>query len=129
MPDDSSEHDFKPFTCSLSKFTRRTIAGQTDGGEVKEVKEWQGPETPVPEVDWKDGKGVGGGWNCELNGFCGFLSGGEERGWHFSGDEAFSTGPGATGVADDISTTTKDTGSTDTIEGKLSPRSPGGSRL
>jgi transcription factor C subunit 7 len=25
--------------------------------------------------------GVGGGWECTVNGDCSFLSGGEERGW------------------------------------------------
>lgn len=89
--------DFKPFTCSLSKFVRR----KTDGGfEGEEVGEWKGLEMPIPEVGWRGGKGVGGGWDCEMNGFCGFLSGGEERGWHFSGDESFSTGPGAAGVVE-----------------------------
>lgn len=36
-----------------------------------------------------------GGWDCILNSWCGHLSGGEERGWHFHGDESFdSYGPG-----------------------------------
>lgn len=136
MPSDSSEQDFKPFTCSLSKFNRRSANGTTDtaGGQIKQ---WQGPETPIPEVDWKNDKGVGGGWNCELNGFCGFLSGGEERGWHFSGDEAFSTGPNAAGTIDASAMATgtamtTDTGFTDNVEvGAMSPRSTGsgGSRL
>ncbi|KAK3379579.1 histidine phosphatase superfamily [Lasiosphaeria ovina] len=38
---------------------------------------------------WRDGRGVRGGWDCELNSDCGHLSGGEERGWRFSGDESF----------------------------------------
>ncbi|KAK0722730.1 histidine phosphatase superfamily [Lasiosphaeria miniovina] len=38
---------------------------------------------------WRDGRGVRGGWDCELNSDCSHLSGGEERGWRFSGDESF----------------------------------------
>lgn len=101
MPADTSEQDFKPFTCSLSRFVRRQLPGDIRGEETNpQIPEWQGPETPIPEVDWRGGKGVGGGWDCDLNGYCGFLSGGEERGWHFSGDESFSTGPGASGVVE-----------------------------
>lgn len=33
--------------------------------------------------------GLYGGWTCELDSDCSFLSGGEERGWKFSGDESF----------------------------------------
>ncbi|KAI1413723.1 phosphoglycerate mutase-like protein [Hypoxylon sp. FL1857] len=33
--------------------------------------------------------GLYGGWTCELDSDCSFLSGGEERGWRFSGDESF----------------------------------------
>jgi len=39
--------------------------------------------------DWAGGRGVRGGWDCEVNCDCSFLSGGEERGWRFSGDESF----------------------------------------
>ncbi|EME85706.1 uncharacterized protein MYCFIDRAFT_59682 [Pseudocercospora fijiensis CIRAD86] len=54
MPEDEGEDDFKCFTCSFSKFVRK-------------------PQSK--------GKGVGGGWDCEVNGDCSFLEGGEERGW------------------------------------------------
>ena len=30
---------------------------------------------------WRGGRGVAGGWDCELNSDCAHLSGGEERGW------------------------------------------------
>lgn len=130
MPSDSSLQDFNPFTCGLSKFVRRQKPNdESNRVETEQVKvqEWQGLETPIPEVDWREGKGVGGGWDCELNGYCGFLSGGEERGWHFSGDESFSTGPNAGGVVEIGS------GLGETVEGeKPSGRertSSGGSRL
>ncbi|KAG9242328.1 histidine phosphatase superfamily [Calycina marina] len=85
MPEDVGEEDFRPFTCGLSTFERRT----NDGVKFPE-KEWQGPETPIPAVPtWRDGSGVGGGWNLTVSGDCSFLKGGEERGWRFSGDESF----------------------------------------
>ncbi|KAI9055496.1 hypothetical protein LZ554_000447 [Drepanopeziza brunnea f. sp. 'monogermtubi'] len=84
MPEDIAEEDFRPFTCGLSTFVRR---GR--GNMETTVKEWEGPETGIPKVDWKGGNGVGGGWNVTLSGDCSFLSGGEERGWRFSGDESF----------------------------------------
>lgn len=76
MPDDVGEEDFRPFTCGVSTFVRRK-------GEEKEVDvgRWAGPEKEIPRVDWRKGKGVGGGWQCTVGGDCSFLSGGEERGW------------------------------------------------
>lgn len=90
MPDNPDEEDFRCFTCSLSRFERRNSKG--DGGEVEA---WD-PSRPdaVPKVDWQ-GEGVNGGWECALNADCSFLSGGEERGWRFSGDEAFLSNPNA----------------------------------
>lgn len=72
MPDDPDEEDFRCFTCGISKFQRRAKDQDYD------------------EVDWR-GKGVTGGWDCILNSWCGHLSGGEERGWHFHGDESFDS--------------------------------------
>ncbi|TPX17376.1 uncharacterized protein E0L32_012162 [Thyridium curvatum] len=40
-------------------------------------------------LPWMHGLGVGGGWDCLSDSDCSFLSAGEERGWRFSGDEAF----------------------------------------
>lgn len=75
MPEDVEAEDFRPFTCSLSKFTRR-------GAGSGEVQTWSGKDGDVPYVSWRDGKGVGGGWNLDISGDCSFLSGGEERGWY-----------------------------------------------
>ena len=70
MPARVEEADFRPFTCGLSRFERRrrgpTSTGGADGEEA---------------TDWRDGRGVAGGWDCTLNGDCSFLDGGEERGW------------------------------------------------
>jgi len=77
MPEDHGEEDFRCFTCSLSKFERR--------GSIKEaqdIAQWNA-STPedIPVVNWRDGNGVMGGWDCTINGDCSFLSKGEERGW------------------------------------------------
>ncbi|OTA60418.1 phosphoglycerate mutase-like protein [Hypoxylon sp. EC38] len=44
------------------------------------------PDSGSPRMDEI---GLYGGWTCELDSDCSFLSGGEERGWKFSGDESF----------------------------------------
>ncbi|EMC92326.1 hypothetical protein BAUCODRAFT_569680 [Baudoinia panamericana UAMH 10762] len=78
MPKEESEEDFKCFTCSFSKFTRR----QTEAQVAPHVAPWEPEQADsVPDVAWREGKGVAGGWSCEINGDCSFLQGGEERGW------------------------------------------------
>lgn len=77
LPEDPCEEDFRCGTCSLSRFDRRSNAEA-----VTPVKPWSaGDPDKVPLVDWRDGKGVQGGWDCTVNGDCSFLSGGEERTW------------------------------------------------
>ncbi|TVY57680.1 Uncharacterized protein LCER1_G004176 [Lachnellula cervina] len=88
MPEDIAEEDFRPFTCGLSTFVRRGKGVQAG------VEAWKGPESGIPSVEWRGGRGVGGGWKLKGSGECGFLSGGEERGWRFSGDESFVAEPG-----------------------------------
>lgn len=78
MPGDISEEDFHVFTCGLSRFVRR--GSGLDGGRDT-VESWRGLGSPISKVEWRGGRGVGGGWECVLNGDCSFLSGGEERGW------------------------------------------------
>ncbi|OJD30103.1 phosphoglycerate mutase-like protein [Diplodia corticola] len=99
MPPDEGEEDFKCFTCALTRFDRRrrgTDVLPADGGEEEEAGEWS-RERPhdIPRVNWREGRGVRGGWDCVVNGDCSFLTNGEERGWKFSGDEAFLTDPNA----------------------------------
>lgn len=77
MPENIEEQDFNPFTCGLSKFVRKS----TGAGSLAEVSPWKGPGSEIPEVKWRNGNGVGGGWECVINGDCSFLKGGEERGW------------------------------------------------
>lgn len=79
MPEDIGEEDFKCFTCSCSKFTRRSKAAH-NAGRGSSLWSAEKPEQ-IPDIYWRDGAGVAGGWNCEINGDCSFLSGGEERGW------------------------------------------------
>ncbi|KAL0259723.1 C6 zinc cluster transcription factor-like protein [Diplodia seriata] len=99
MPPDDGEEDFKCFTCALSRFDRRpgaAAAADAPPADDDEAGEWSS-ERPhdIPRVNWREGRGVGGGWSCVLNGDCSFLTNGEERGWKFSGDEAFLTDPNA----------------------------------
>lgn len=78
MPEDEGEEDFNCFTCAFSKFERRTKVPMTVWPEPK----WD-PQHPddIPDMQWRNGNGVGGGWDCKVNGDCSFLQGGEERGW------------------------------------------------
>lgn len=77
MPEDPNEEDFRCGTCSLSRFDRRP-----ESGAVAPVKLWNETQPDdVPAVDWRNGKGVQGGWDCTLNGDCSFLTNGEERTW------------------------------------------------
>jgi transcription factor C subunit 7 len=75
MPEDTAEEDFRPFTCGVSTFVRKNKGSQA------QVSRWEGLETKIPEVPWRGGNGVGGGWEITKSGDCSFLSGGEERGW------------------------------------------------
>jgi transcription factor C subunit 7 len=74
MPDDPDANDFKAFTCGLSRYRRRS-------GPWKSSIVGTGTGPGRPE-SWRDGHGVRGGWDAELNSDCSFLSGGEERGWY-----------------------------------------------
>jgi transcription factor C subunit 7 len=85
VPDDYDEEDFNCFTCGISRFVRRSPTEQSEEGHAKDIE----------AVGWRTNGGVAGGWDCMQNSDCGHLSMGEERGWHFHGDESFdSYGPG-----------------------------------
>ena len=85
VPEDYDEEDFKCFTCGISKFVRRPVKERLEEGHPEDIE----------VVAWRTNGGVAGGWDCVLNSDCGHLSMGEERGWHFHGDESFdSYGPG-----------------------------------
>jgi transcription factor C subunit 7 len=75
MPEDIAEEDFRPFTCSVSTFVRK------NNRIAVNVNNWEGPGKEIPRIDWKNGNGVGGGWEMTVSGDCSFLTGGEERGW------------------------------------------------
>jgi transcription factor C subunit 7 len=82
MPEDVSEEDFSCFTCGVSTFSRRAGAEASSTEELAQVGIWEAREaSQVPDVQWKDGNGVGGGWECVKNSDCSFLENGEERGW------------------------------------------------
>lgn len=77
MPADFCEDDFNTYTCGISKFQRRQIIIPENGEGVEQVK--AGAE--IPRLDWREGKGVAGGWDCVTNSDCSHLDGGEERNW------------------------------------------------
>lgn len=79
MPEDANEEDFKPFTCGLSKFVRRSIRPEQKE-DCLDMSRFSSGD-PTIHVNWRHGNGVAGGWDCVLNGDCSFLDGGEERGW------------------------------------------------
>lgn len=87
MPEDHDEEDFKCFTCGISRFVRRVVPKAVAGSESDYFRE-----------DWRNGSGVAGGWDCVANSDCRHLSQGEERGWHFHGDESFDSYEGAKGL-------------------------------
>ncbi|KAK4199045.1 putative transcription factor tau 55 kDa subunit [Triangularia verruculosa] len=94
MPESIDTEDFRAFTCGLSVYRRRTAsAGSVSGSGVcdgdKIATSAAHDADRHKDLGWRGGRGVGGGWECELNSDCSHLSLGEERGWRFSGDESF----------------------------------------
>lgn len=83
MPDDPDEEDFHCYTCGISKFVRRT--------KTKETESKKDVPSGADDSNWRTNGGVSGGWDCVMNSNCEHLSQGEERGWHFHGDEAFNS--------------------------------------
>lgn len=93
MPENIEVEDFRAFTCGLSVYRRRRgntaseAEGQGQGSNAVSAfradrgikNEHQPCPSRIPE--WRDGRGVSGGWACEVNSDCSHLSGGEERGW------------------------------------------------
>ncbi|KAK4947344.1 C6 zinc cluster transcription factor-like protein [Elasticomyces elasticus] len=83
VPDDHDEEDFQCYTCGLSKFLRRQVPAS---------------DNAYYDPSWRNSGGVAGGWDCILNSDCSHLSQGEERGWHFHGDESFDSYGPASGM-------------------------------
>lgn len=89
MPDDASEEDFNVFTAGLSTFKRRGASSAGSAGQSGGETEIESPiaggtkfiRVSGPPPQWRNGCGVGGGWDCLANGDCSFLTGGAERGW------------------------------------------------
>ncbi|EGO57666.1 hypothetical protein NEUTE1DRAFT_81429 [Neurospora tetrasperma FGSC 2508] len=100
MPENIEVEDFRAFTCGLSVFRRRKGASSRANGSRTATntasmtagasRTQTGLHAPVV---WRGGRGVKGGWDCELNSDCSHLSQGEERGWRFAGDESFKDVP------------------------------------
>ena len=82
MPEDLGEDDFKTYTCGISKFERRSLEVPEGEGPIEKSGTFiAGRELGIPNVNWRNGRGLLGGWNCVMNGDCSHLDGGEERGW------------------------------------------------
>ncbi|KAL8715513.1 MAG: hypothetical protein Q9220_000849 [cf. Caloplaca sp. 1 TL-2023] len=77
MPGDSSQEDFLAPTAGITRFVRKQTAPRSEQLGTKDQE----------HVDWRDGKGVAGGWACVLNGDCDHLKGGAERTWGFKDAE------------------------------------------
>jgi transcription factor C subunit 7 len=83
MPDNHEDADFKAFTCSVSRFERRP-GHEASSASPSSLYPANAASTKTSgdfDIEWRGGRGVGGGWDCVVNGDCSFLSGGEERGW------------------------------------------------
>ncbi|KAK3302104.1 histidine phosphatase superfamily [Chaetomium strumarium] len=103
MPENVEVEDFKCFTCGLSMYRRqppnnRLISAESRAsrdGIMRQATDACGVDHHAKAgsalgTSWRAGKGISGGWNCELNSDCTHLSLGAERGWRFSGDESFT---------------------------------------
>ena len=79
LPDDLDTEDFRCGTCAMSTYKRRSGPPP----DASKLGKWDASKPDdIPSIDsWFNGTGVGGGWDCEKNGDCSFLSGGEERTW------------------------------------------------
>ncbi|KAL2156099.1 hypothetical protein VTH82DRAFT_844 [Thermothelomyces myriococcoides] len=113
MPDDFEVDDFKCFTCGLSAYRRRRRQGlgarNEDAGPVMKStaeRDTNSRGEDGTRAGWKGGRGVSGGWDCELNSDCSHLSLGEERGWSFHGDESFKDTVTTQGMLDTARRTT-----------------------
>ncbi|KZZ94104.1 Histidine phosphatase superfamily, clade-1 [Ascosphaera apis ARSEF 7405] len=94
MPSDTSKEDFIPYVTCMFEFKRRQGEARSKVAETDKIVS----ERKVP--DWRNGKGVGGGWDCIANADTSFLSKGAERGWHFSGEEDFLSMPPPQDISD-----------------------------
>lgn len=80
VPADVGDEDFGVFTCGLTTYRRRHEQPKTIA-DFTATFPWDDPLKTLSTQTWTHGRGVYGGWDCEVNCDCSFLSGGEERGW------------------------------------------------
>lgn len=72
---------------------------EKEGDAVTSAADARNADRQIRCLEWR-GRGVSGGWSCELNSDCSHLSEGEERGWRFSGDESFKDAVGQGNMID-----------------------------
>lgn len=80
MPEDVCTDDFRTDTAGINAFKRRSQ--NSSAIPTTANNDW-----------WTSGVGVGGGWDCVVNGQVDFLADGAQRHWHFHGEEDFDTMP------------------------------------
>ncbi|OAA43076.1 phosphoglycerate mutase family protein [Metarhizium rileyi] len=86
VPDSVDVDDFHAYTCGLSVYSRNS-GGVAEGSTISDMRDGRySTSSSIP--DTMQANRIGG-WDCELNSDCSFLSGGAERGWKFTGDESF----------------------------------------
>ncbi|KAL3964446.1 hypothetical protein ACCO45_001450 [Purpureocillium lilacinum] len=86
-PASVEDEDFYAYTCGLSVYSRQPSLSRGLGGLDPSPASSTSPSA-VPVVETESASFIGG-WDCERNSDCSFLSGGAERGWKFAGDESF----------------------------------------
>ncbi|KAL7937657.1 histidine phosphatase superfamily [Trichoderma chlorosporum] len=90
FPEAVEVDDFRAFTCGLSVYRRR----------LNHPDEGLRGKGDLPDRE-PNSSAVVGGWSCEANSDCSFLTDGEERGWKFVGDEEFpDTGSMSQGISE-----------------------------
>ncbi|KAL8652074.1 MAG: hypothetical protein Q9226_004424, partial [Calogaya cf. arnoldii] len=74
MPDDPNTDDFIAPTAGITKFVRK----QNSNTNINKPSDNEDAKI-ADSIDWRNGKGIAGGWTCVLNGNCDHLTGGAER--------------------------------------------------
>jgi transcription factor C subunit 7 len=83
MPADANTEDFDTWTCGVSRFERRIEPAWSEQDKRKEMAMPKVADfSPDGLLDWRHGRGVGGGWICTANSDTAHLSGGPVRNWY-----------------------------------------------
>ncbi|OAQ70392.1 RNA polymerase III transcription initiation factor complex component [Pochonia chlamydosporia 170] len=89
IPDSVDVDDFHAYTCGLSVYNRIPRGAAKGNNNISDSRDDRHSHSPPYSTPDTSKVNMIGGWDCELNSDCSFLSGGAERGWRFTGDESF----------------------------------------